>query len=76
MRCTGMPISEIKRYTDLVQQGDSTTAERLALLESHRSAVQEQLQELGQNLAIIETKIKHYQEYHKDQLEQGTESET
>ena len=76
MRSTGMPISEIKRYGDLLQQGDSTTAERLAVLESYRSAMQKQLQELGENLATIESKIKHYQEYYKEQLKQGTDSET
>ena len=76
MRSTGMPISEIKRYADLLQQGDSTTAERLALLESYRSAVQKQLQELGENLTIIEAKIKYYQEYHKEQLKPGADSET
>jgi DNA-binding transcriptional MerR regulator len=68
LRATGMPISEIKRYTELAQQGESTTHERLALLEAHRDAVKKQLEEVSRHLMMIENKIRHYQEYYKAQL--------
>jgi DNA-binding transcriptional MerR regulator len=68
LRATGMPIAEIKRYTELAQQGESTTHERLALLEAHRAAVKKQLKEASRHLMMIENKIKHYQEHHKVQL--------
>lgn len=65
LRATGMPISKMQQYAELQRQGEATIAERLALLESHRRASQKQIQELSDNLAVIEHKIKYYSEKEK-----------
>ena len=60
LRASGMPIADIKRYVDLVRRGDATIQDRLALLESHRRNVQLRLEEIGQYLKMIESKIESY----------------
>lgn len=60
LRWTGMPISVMRRYTDLVRRGDETVAERRALLEHQREAVRGQLAELTASLAAIDHKIDIY----------------
>lgn len=62
LRATGMPIRLMRRYADLRRQGDATLAERRALLEEHGRAVRERLEDLGRNLAVIEAKIRTYEE--------------
>ncbi len=64
LRATGMPVSQIRRYTALAQQGDSTLGERLALLEAHRDNMKGQIEELSLCLDIIEAKIAGYQALH------------
>ncbi len=66
LRATGMPVANIKRYTEMVQRGESTVADRVALLEVHRNAVVKKIEELGRNLALIEAKIAGYREEAKD----------
>ena len=62
MRKTGMPIRLIRRYAELVREGDGNEQERLALLEEHRRGVLEQLEEVAANLEAIDTKIRIYRE--------------
>ncbi|MFN8191592.1 MAG: MerR family transcriptional regulator [Nocardioidaceae bacterium] len=62
LRSTGMPIREVRRYTDLVRQGDGTEAERLTLLEEHREAVLARLAEVTDHLGAIDTKIGIYRD--------------
>jgi DNA-binding transcriptional MerR regulator len=62
MRKTGMPIRRLREYADLVRAGDGNEEERLALLEEHRRAVLEQLQEVASNLEAIDYKIRIYRE--------------
>ena len=62
MRATGMPIRRIREYAELARAGEGTEAARLELLEEHRRAVLEQLDEVRANLAAIETKIELYRE--------------
>ncbi len=66
LRATGMPIREVRRYAELMKQGEATNAERLALLEAHREAVLAQLEETARNLDLIEWKINFY----RNRLEQ------
>jgi DNA-binding transcriptional MerR regulator len=61
LRLTAMPISEIRRYAELVRRGDSTTDARLALLRRHRGAVLAKLDEVQRSLAAIDTKIAIYE---------------
>jgi DNA-binding transcriptional MerR regulator len=62
LRSTGMPIREVRRYAELMRQGEDTDAERLALLEAHREAVLTRLEETARNLDLIDWKINFYRE--------------
>lgn len=60
LRATGMPIAQVRKYVDLVRRGDSTTQDRLDLLERHRISVVAQLEEVTRSLAAIDFKIETY----------------
>lgn len=60
LRRSQMPIRDIRRYVDLARGGPATESDRLALLESHRSTVRQQLADLNEALAVIEAKISLY----------------
>ncbi len=62
LRSTGMPIRDVRRYADLLNQGAGTEQQRMALLESHRDAVRALLAETARNLELIEWKINYYRE--------------
>jgi DNA-binding transcriptional MerR regulator len=62
LRSTGMPIRRIREYAELMRAGDDSHEARLALLESHRAAVREQLAATERNLELIERKIDYYRE--------------
>jgi len=63
LRSTGMPIRDIRRYTELAREGDQTTPARLALLVEHRERVVAQLAEVEQSLATIDFKIATYERF-------------
>jgi DNA-binding transcriptional MerR regulator len=62
LRATGMPIRRMREYADLVRAGEGNERERLELLEAHREAVLEQLDEVQRSLAAIDAKIDLYRE--------------
>jgi DNA-binding transcriptional MerR regulator len=62
LRATGMPIRTIKRYAELVRDGDGNELERLALLREHRAAVRAQLAVVRRHLAFIDRKISIYED--------------
>jgi len=62
LRATGMPISQIRRYAELVREGPGNEAERLALLEAHGEVVRGRLIEIRRNLELIDHKIGVYRE--------------
>jgi DNA-binding transcriptional MerR regulator len=62
LRSTGMPIRRMRDYAALVRAGEGNERERLALLEEHRAAVRDQLEEATRNLRAIESKIEIYKE--------------
>ena len=62
LRATGMPIEDLHAYAELVQQGDSTAADRLRLLENHRQRIRTEMQELTIALELVERKIAGYGE--------------
>jgi DNA-binding transcriptional MerR regulator len=62
LRATGMPIRQVRMYADLLNGGDDTNEERLALLEAHREAVQARLEETAGHLELIDWKIDLYRE--------------
>jgi len=60
LRGTGMPIREVRRYADLVRQGDGNETARLELLQAHRMQVLAQLAEVQEHLGAIDRKIGIY----------------
>ena len=61
LRATGMPIRDVRRYAELVRDGDGNEAERLALLLAHRARVEAQLAEVTGHLRAIDYKIALYE---------------
>ena len=59
LRKTGMPIRDIRRFVDLYRS-EGSEPDRLAILESHREHVREQLREVQTHLEAIDRKIDFY----------------
>lgn len=62
LRDTGMGIRQMRRYADLLRQGEATLAERRAMLEQHRQSVEAHIALLEENLDLISRKIDLYQQ--------------
>lgn len=60
MRTSGMPISDLRQYVDLVDRGDVTIPDRLDLLMEHRDTLRAQLAQIQLALAATEYKIATY----------------
>ena len=59
LKSTGMPLKDIKRYFDLVEEGDETLEERLRIFQEHRVHVLEGIEELKKHLEKINCKISY-----------------
>lgn len=60
LRATGMPVSEMLRYAELVRSDVPTEHERMRLLEAHRDRVLAHIADLHRDLEVINTKIAGY----------------
>ena len=60
LRATGMPLEDLHRYAELVQEGEHTAAERLSLLEAHKRRIEVELAELTLALDLVDKKIAGY----------------
>jgi len=60
LRLTGMPIRKMLEYTELMRQGAATEEARAALLEAHRTAVQQRIGELQAMSEVLDRKIAMY----------------
>ncbi len=69
LKSTGMPLKDIKRYFDLVDQGDKTLDQRLEIFTDHRQHVLDQIDELQKYLGKIEKKIDWYRGYVRQRKE-------
>lgn len=61
LKKTGMSLSEIKTFIDLVIQGDDSIEERLQLFLNQREKVLKQMEELQETLNIINYKVWYYE---------------
>lgn len=61
LKDTGMLLRDIKRYSDLRYQGDSTMEERMELLLLHRKSVVEEQKKWDEYLKNLDEKIGIYQ---------------
>ncbi|ASU84908.1 MerR family transcriptional regulator [Nocardiopsis gilva YIM 90087] len=59
-RASGMPLSTIRRYADLVRQGPGNERQRLELLQEHQTHVTAQMRELRECLELIGFKVETY----------------
>ena len=62
MKAVGMPIKEIKHYSDLREKGESTYLERLILLEHHLQVLDNNIADLLDNREKLIEKIHFYQD--------------
>ena len=60
LRGTGMPIAQMQTFAELARTGDTTVAERLALLEGHDADVEEEIARLIEQRGKIQAKIEYY----------------
>jgi DNA-binding transcriptional MerR regulator len=59
LRETGMPVSDMQRYAELVRSG-AGEAERLELLKRHRAEVRRALAAQRETLKVLDSKIDTY----------------
>lgn len=71
LRASGMPLTEIRRFADLIRQGAGNEDERLALLRSHERRILAQIVELQDCLAVISRKVTVYEQH----VSRGTATE-
>lgn len=71
LRGTGMPVPDIRRYAELVREGEGNEAERLELLAGHQQRVEEQVGELASARDAIAAKVQLY----TTRLAEGTAGE-
>jgi DNA-binding transcriptional MerR regulator len=69
LRSTGMPIRDVRRYADLVRQGDGTEGARLELLRAHQATAMAQLAEAQRHLERINRKVTVYEDKLAEQAE-------
>jgi DNA-binding transcriptional MerR regulator len=67
LRVTGMPIAGMRQFAELRRGGDATTAQRLALLRSHRAHLAERIRRLQDCGQALDEKIRHYESQLEDQ---------
>lgn len=75
LRQTGMPVSQMRIYMQLLQKRDSEPTcvfpELIKLLKDHRETVLSHLEELRHNIEAIEYKINLYENELKEFIEHG-----
>jgi DNA-binding transcriptional MerR regulator len=60
LRATGMPVSEMLRYAELLRADVPTELQRVELLEAHRDRVLSHIADLYRDLDVINSKIAGY----------------
>lgn len=60
LRATGMPLPDVRSYTDLVKAGDGNAAQRIDLLRRHEQRVLAQMDQLSNCLDLVRFKISCY----------------
>lgn len=60
LKKTGMPLKEIRRFIDWIQQGDASLEQRYQMFLERKRMVENQMEELTEMLAIIDHKCRYY----------------
>ncbi|KAF1298444.1 MerR family transcriptional regulator [Enterococcus sp. JM4C] len=66
LKLTGMPLKNIKRYSELRYQGNETVEERLDLLYEQSGALDQKKAEIEDHLSFLADKIEIYKEMLKN----------
>lgn len=66
LRRTGMPVRDMRRYTELAREGDATLGARRRLFEQHRDRVLARIAELEEDLKVLDYKIDVYARMERD----------
>ncbi|MEU8360115.1 MerR family transcriptional regulator [Nonomuraea sp. NPDC048882] len=61
LRASGMPLTDIRRYTELVRAGQGNEVARLEVLRAHRERVLAQMHDLDECLKLITEKVAVYE---------------
>ncbi len=61
LKCSGMSIRDIRQFTDWLQLGDASLAQRHEMFLERKRAVEAQLAELQQTLELINYKCWYYE---------------
>ena len=61
LKQAGMSIKDIKKYMDMITEGDSSIGERLDIFEKQRAKVERQIKELNQIREVLEYKCWYYE---------------
>ncbi|MCB0009423.1 MAG: hypothetical protein KDE04_23320, partial [Anaerolineales bacterium] len=61
LRTTGMSISDMQRFAELLRVGDESVRERIELLQKHRQHMLQMIAEIETKLAVVDGKISHYE---------------
>ncbi|MDP5215589.1 MerR family transcriptional regulator [Ruegeria sp. 2205SS24-7] len=67
LNATGMRQADRIRYAELRRQGAKTYAERRQMLVAHRAEIAHRLTELQATLALMDSKVAHYQKLEQEQ---------
>lgn len=70
LKNTGMPLKDIKRYFELVQEGDKSLQARYDIILAQKDVIYEQMRQLECSLKELEYK----EWYYRTAIEAGTES--
>nr|WP_269328369.1 MerR family transcriptional regulator [Kineosporia mesophila] len=62
-RACGMPVSDIRRYAELVAAGPGNESERLELLRAHEDRVRAEVAQMQENLTVIAAKARLYEQH-------------
>ncbi len=71
LKASGLGISDIKRYFELCQLGNSTYAERRQLFEKRKKAVEAEIERLNKTLDLLKYKCWYYDKAIEDGNEEG-----
>lgn len=61
LKKSGLSISDIKAFMDMVREGDSSLAERLELFRKRRKVLEEKMKDIKQTLDMINYKCWYYE---------------
>lgn len=75
LRKIGMSLDEMKHFIGLYREGNETATQRRELLEAHRQAVLEQIEELEEMIGFIDFKIGLYREEESQYERESTKHE-